>query len=134
MAADNTRGHIIKSIHKIRIDEKYVFFGRYKLDDKVKDSNLTIGKAFDIVGEKTVVDRKKLSKNSEQQNIEMEIRNNKEKENIEVVVVEYFYYPNWKIENNTHAYNKKSANKVEFKLPVKANEKTKLNYQVIYSW
>lgn len=99
-----------------------------------EEVSLTIGKAFDIVGEKTVVDRKKLSKNSEQQDIEVEIRNNKEKENIEVLVVEYFYYPNWRIENNTHPYDKKSANKVEFKLPVKANDKTKLNYQVTYSW
>ena len=99
-----------------------------------EEVNLTIGKAFDIVGEKTVVDRKKLSKNSEQQNVEIEIRNNKEKENVEVVVVEYFYYPNWRIENNTHPYNKKSANKVEFKIPVKANDKTKLSYQVTYSW
>lgn len=118
-------------------DEKSLeFIGEDRIEHTPRNEevNLTIGKAFDIVGEKTVVDRKKLSKNSEQQNIEIEIRNNKEKEDIEVIVVEYFYYPNWKIENNSHAYDKKSANKVEFKLPVKANDKTKLIYQVTYSW
>jgi hypothetical protein len=112
------------------------FIGEDRIDHTPRNEevNLTIGNAFDIVGEKTVADRKKLSKTSEQQQIEIEIRNNKKKENVEVVVVEYFYYPYWKIDNSSHTFNKKSANKVEFVVPVKANDKTKLNYQVTYSW
>ncbi len=118
-------------------DEKSLeFVGEDRIEHTPRNEevSLTIGKAFDIVGEKTVVDRKKLSKTSEQQTIEIEIRNNKEKEDIEVVVVEYLYYPYWKIESSSHKYEKKSANKIEFVVPVKANDKATLNYQVIYSW
>jgi len=99
-----------------------------------EEVSLTIGNAFDIIGEKTITDRKKLSKTSEQQTIEIEIRNNKEKDDVKVEVVEQFYYPFWKIENSSFPYEKKSANKVEFTVPAKANGKATLNYQVTFSW
>lgn len=117
-------------------DKSLEFIGEDRIEHTSRNEvvSLTIGNAFDIVGEKTITDRKKLSNRSEQQQIEIEIRNNKEKENIEVVVVEYFYYLYWDIENSSFPFNKKSANKVEFTVPVKANDKAKLNYQVTYSW
>ena len=112
------------------------FIGEDRIEHTPKNEevSLTIGNAFDIVGQKTVLDRQKLSKNSERQKIEIEIRNNKEKEDVEVVVVEHFYRRFWKIEEASLSYVKKSAKQVEFILPVKANEKTTLTYQVIYSW
>jgi hypothetical protein len=118
-------------------DEKSLEFigeDRIKHTPRNEEVSLTIGKAFDLLGSKIVIDRKKLSKTSEQQTIEIEIRNNKEKEDLNVLVVEHFYYRYWKIENSNFDFNKKSANKVEFILPVKANNKTTLNYQVTYSW
>ena len=117
-------------------DKSLEFIGEDRIEHTARNEevNLTIGNAFDIVGEKTVIDRKKISKTSEQQQIEIEIRNNKEKEDVEVVVVDYFYYPYWKIDSSSYTFNKKNANKVEFVVPVKANDKTKLTYQVTYSW
>lgn len=117
-------------------DKSLEFIGEDRIEHTPRNEevSLTIGNAFDIVGERTVTDRKKLSKTSEQQTIEVEIRNNKEKDNIEVVVVEHFYYPYWKIENNSHSFEKKSANRVEFRVPVKANDKATLSYQVTFSW
>jgi len=112
------------------------FIGEDRIEHTPKNEevSLTIGNAFDIVGQKTVLDRQKLSKNSERQKIEIEIRNNKEKEDVEVVVLEHFYHRFWKIEEASLNYVKKSAKQVEFILPVKANEKTTLTYQVTYSW
>lgn len=116
--------------------ESLEFIGEDRIDHTPRNEevSLTIGNAFDIVGEKTIVDRKKLSKTSERQNIEIEIRNNKEKDDVKVVVVEQFYYPFWSIESSSFSYEKKSANKVEFTVPVKANDKATLNYQVTFSW
>lgn len=112
------------------------FIGEDRIEHTPRNEevSLTIGKAFDLIGEKTVVDRKKISKTSEQQNIKIELRNNKEKEDVEVVVVEQFPYRFWTINEYSYPYIKKSANRVEFTIPVKANGKTTLTYQVTYSW
>lgn len=112
------------------------FIGEDRIDHTPKDEDvrLTIGKAFDIRAERTVVDQKQLSRRSAQFTVEIEIRNHKEKEDVEVIVVEYFYYPNWTISDNTHPYVKKSATRCEFTVPVKAQQKATLKYQVTYSW
>jgi hypothetical protein len=117
-------------------DKSLEFIGEDRIEHtpRNEDVNLTIGNAFDIVGQKTVLERQKISKTSETQKVEIEIRNNKEKEDVEVVVVENFYQRFWKIEEASLDYVKKSAKQVEFILPVKANAKTTLTYQVTYSW
>ncbi|MEJ2634289.1 MAG: DUF4139 domain-containing protein, partial [Calditrichia bacterium] len=75
------------------------FIGEDRIDHTPRNEEVkaTVGNAFDLVGERTVVDRKKLSERSEQQTIGIELRNNKEKENVNITVVEYMYRTNWKI-------------------------------------
>ena len=101
------------------------------LNEEVK---ITVGKSFDLIGERKVVDRKKISKTSEKQAIEIELRNNKQKEDVVIIVEESLYYRDWEIEDNNFPFTKKTANVIEFNIPVKANTKTVLRYTVQYSW
>jgi hypothetical protein len=116
--------------------ESLEFIGEDRIDHTPRNEEvkITVGKAFDLVGEKNVVDRQKVSKRSERHKVEIELRNNKEKENINIIVEEAFYHRQWKIEESNYPYEKKNAQRVEFNIPVKATGKTVLTYTVLYSW
>lgn len=116
--------------------ESLEFIGEDRIDHTPRNEEvkITVGKAFDLVGEKNVVDRQKVSKRSERQKIEIELRNNKPTENITIIVEEAFYHRQWNIEESNFSYVKKNAQNVEFNIPVKANGKTTLTYTVLYSW
>ena len=116
--------------------ESLEFVGEDRIDHTPRNEEvkITVGKAFDLVGEKTVVEREKVSQRSERQKIEIELRNNKEKEDVTIIIEEFFYRPNWKIEESNFTYQKKSAQQVEFSIPVKANGKAVLSYTVLYTW
>jgi hypothetical protein len=116
--------------------ESLEFVGEDRIDHTPRNEEvkITVGKAFDLVGEKTVLEREKVSQRSERQKIEIELRNNKEKEDVTIIVEEFFYRPSWKIEESNFTYQKKSAQQVEFSIPVKANGKAVLSYTVLYTW
>jgi hypothetical protein len=116
--------------------ESLEFVGEDRIDHTPRNEEVKImvGKAFDLVGEKNMVDRQKISKRSERQKIEIELRNNKPSENVTVIVEEAFYYRQWKIEESNFPYVKKDAQNVEYYIPVNANGKTTLKYTVLYSW
>jgi len=100
-------------------------------DEKI---DLRIGKAFDIIAERKILERKKEGKNNERMKISIDFRNRK-KENIEIVVTEpitrrYEY----RILSSNIEVHKQEANQVEFIVPVKANETNTLDYEILYSW
>lgn len=116
--------------------ESLEFAGEDRIDHTPRNEEvkITVGKAFDLVGERKVVDRKKISKRSEKQTVEIELRNNKENQNVTIVVEENMFYRNWTIEETNFSYTKKDINRIEFEIPVKANGKTTLRYTVKYTW
>jgi len=81
-----------------------------------------------------VIDRQKVSKRSERQKVQIELRNNKPSEDITIIVEEALYYREWRIEESNFPHVKKNVQNVEFNIPVKANGKTTLDYTVLYSW
>ncbi|GAB4368236.1 MAG: DUF4139 domain-containing protein [Calditrichia bacterium] len=116
--------------------ESLEFIGEDRIShtSRNEEVKITVGKAFDLVGERRVVDRRKISQRSERQTIEIELRNNKEKEDVVIIVEENLYYYDWRIEDNNFPYRKVDAYHVEFDIPVKANSKQTLQYTVVYSW
>jgi hypothetical protein len=116
--------------------ENLEFVGEDRIDHTPRNEEIkiTVGNAFDLVGERRVVDRKKISNRSEQQTIEVELRNNKEKEDVNIIVEEQVYYRDWKIEDNNFPYKKKDVNNITFDIPVKAGGKAVLQYSITYSW
>lgn len=116
--------------------ESLEFAGEDRIDHTPRNEEvkITVGKAFDLVGERKVVDRKKISKRAEKQTVEIELRNNKESRDVTIVVEENMFYRNWTIEETNFSYTKKDINRIEFEIPVKANGKTTLRYTVKYTW
>jgi len=115
--------------------ESLEFVGEDRIDHTPRNEEvkLVIGKAFDVTAERRIIDKKKISKRSERQRIEIELKNNK-KEDIKIRVEEFLYYPNWEISDNNFSYTKKDAQRIEFWVPVKADGKTIIQYTVTYSW
>ncbi len=116
--------------------ESLEFVGEDRIDHTPRNEEVTIivGKAFDLVAERRVVESTKVSQRSERQTIEIEFRNNKEKENVTIKAEENLNYREWKIEESSFPYKKKDIQSVIFEVPVKADGKSTLRYTVFYSW
>ncbi len=121
-------------VYKEDIDKSLVFVGEDEIkhiprNEKVR---LYIGDAFDVIGERKVVNRRKITDRVNEEDIEIELRNHK-KEEITVKVVERVH-GYWEIRKSSHKYEKKDANKIEFNIKVSENKKVKLTYTVRRSW
>ena len=112
------------------------FIGEDRIDHTPRNEEvkITLGKAFDLVGERKMIERKKVSDRSERQTIEIELRNNKQAEDVTIIVEEALYHPYWKIEAATAPYQKRQAHLVEFRVDVKAGERTTLRYSILAQW
>jgi len=118
-------------VYKNDSDGSQEFIGEDAIDHTPKDETvrLTMGNAFDIVGERIVKDTQKISRRSTQQTIEITLRNHKE-ENINVVVIEH-WWGDWKLVGSTPKVKKKTANRVEFIVTVPADGEKTFEYTVL---
>lgn len=113
------------------------FTGEDVIDHTARDETLRLytGNAFDLVGE-----RKRTNYRSEQPNwmdesFEIKVRNRKQDEAVEIRVVEHLYrWTNWEIREPSHPFEKKDAQTIEFRIPLKAGEEKTVTYTVHYSW
>jgi hypothetical protein len=120
-------------VYKKDADGKLEFIGEDAIDHTPKDEKirLSLGDAFDVVGERKQTDFKSYGRTADE-TIEISLRNHKEKD-IEVIVVEHLWrYMNWEMTSKTNDFTKKDAQTVEFKIPVPKNSETKLKYTVHY--
>jgi hypothetical protein len=125
---------------KVRIfkkdDKEMEFIGEDLIDHTPKDEELKveIGKAFDIRAERKVLEKKRLSKQSEKQKIEIVIKNHKNEE-IDVLVTEPLGgFRSWEILKSSHKVKNKDASKAEFIVAVNANDDSTFIYEVIFNW
>ncbi|OEU45801.1 MAG: hypothetical protein BBJ60_09355 [Desulfobacterales bacterium S7086C20] len=112
------------------------FVGEDRIDHTPcgEEIKITVGKAFDLRGERKVVKSRKISDRSERRTIEIELRNNKEDEDVKIVVEETLYYKDWDIEEANFPHTKKDMNHVEFQVPVKAQGKAVVRYRLLRRW
>ena len=84
---------------------------------------LTLGSAFDVVGERRQVDfRVDTSRKTMTEEIEVKLRNQK-KERVEVLVKENLYrWVNWKIASQNHDFRKEDARTIIFPVTVAPEE------------
>ncbi|OQY12875.1 MAG: hypothetical protein B6I31_02295 [Desulfobacteraceae bacterium 4572_19] len=99
-----------------------------------EEVKIKLGNAFDLKGERKVKNQQKISKNSTRQTIEIELKNNKPKEDVNITVEESLSCTDWEIESSNYKYIKKDIYNIEFTIPVKAEGKTVLKYTVLCSW
>ena len=91
-----------------------------------------LGNAFDLVGERTVLETRQVSKRSRQETVNIELRNRKDKPET-VTVIEHFR-GDWEFIGATPKIRKKEANKVEFEVTVPKKGEKAFTYQVLYKW
>jgi hypothetical protein len=115
-------------------DRSLEFVGEDLIAHTPKDEEveLTVGSAFDIVGERTQVSRHKVTQREEVTDWEIKIRNHKDV-TVKVMVVEHLA-GDWTILKASHPYKKKDANTIECELEVPANEEVTFTYKVRTRW
>jgi hypothetical protein len=110
------------------------FIGEDMVDHTPKDERvkLKVGDAFDIVAEEKMTESETLSDKVHDYGYEVKIKNRK-KDNIEVEV-ERNLGLNWKILESSLKYEKKDAQTIVFKVPVKHDEEVTLSYKVRFTY
>jgi len=106
------------------------FVGEDKIDHTPdnEEVRLVVGSAFDLTVEKEMTDTKRISDRVREESYRAELRNHK-KENVEITLVEHLW-GDWQILESSHAYIKKNASTVEFKIPVEVGKETVVTYRV----
>lgn len=94
------------------------------------------GDAFDLRGSRKRMDYKiDTSRNWCDESFEIRLRNHKEKETVEVRVVEHLYrWVNWEVVEKSHTYLKTESQTIEFRLQLDPGEEEFLTYKVHYTW
>ena len=112
-------------------DLQFIGEDRIKHTPKNEKVTLFIGNAFDITAKREKTKYEVLSDRTREESYEVVIKNHKD-EDIEVKVTDTFW-GDWRIYESNIKVDKKTANKVDFIVPVKANGESKLNYIVRFS-
>ncbi len=103
------------------VDGSLLLLGEDQINHTPKDEEVSIrvGDAFDVVGQQTLVNQTRVSKQVEDQEWKIELRNRKNE--AIVVKVEKQFWGFWEILSANFTYVKKDANTVVFEVPVKAD-------------
>jgi hypothetical protein len=113
------------------------FVGENQIDHTPKDETLRLytGNSFDLRGERKRTNfRVDSDHNWMDETFEVRVRNHK-KEPVTVRVVEHLYrWTNWKLMQQSHQWQKKDAQTIEFPVTVAPNGEQVITYTVHYSW
>jgi hypothetical protein len=111
------------------------FIGEDRVRDLAADETayLTIGRAFDINGERTQTDARGLSNRSREESFRIVVRNHK-KEPVTVKVVEHLGGPTWSIRQSSASFEKLDANTIEFQTSIAPDGESVVTYTVVYRW
>jgi hypothetical protein len=121
-------------VYKADKEGSLQFIGEDEIDHTPKDEEIRIyiGAAFDIIGERKMIESHKIARKVREDTYEIAIRNHKD-EDIEVLVIEP-QHGDWKVIKTTHDYNIKDAFTLEFKIKIKKEEKEIIKYTVRRKW
>ena len=110
------------------------FIGEDRIDHTPKDEEIEIflGNAFDVVGERVVLDRRQLRNDMWEYDVQVNLRNHKT-EDIEVVYWDHVW-GDWTVVTSSHEYLQKDASTVEFVVPVESDGETVLTYTIRREW
>lgn len=95
---------------------------------------LELGQAFDLSAERRVLQRRKLSARSEEQQVEITLNNGKKTGAVQIEVEEQMSRGQWEITKSSLAPTRKDADTLAFEVPVPADGKTRLTYTVVRRW
>jgi hypothetical protein len=103
---------------------------------KGEDVTLTIGQAFDLVGERKQTDFERIGDNVVEESYEIELRNQKESEDVVIRVVEHLSRgTNWQIlDASPLDFEKTDSATIAWQIPVPAQGKATVKYTVRYTF
>ncbi len=105
--------------------------GHTPVGERVK---LRVGRAFDVVGERTQTDFVKLGPRALEESYEIVLRNHKDTDVTVTVVENMFRAAEWTITDASHEYTKADAHTIHFEVTVPANGEETITYTVRYRW
>lgn len=111
-------------------DGSLILLGEDRIDHTPRNEEikLTIGEAFDVIGETTTVSQRRITDRISETDYRIEVRNQKD-EAARVVVSEKLY-GFWEITSSSVDYVKKSANEVEWTLDIGPEGKATIDFTV----
>ncbi|MGB9642583.1 MAG: DUF4139 domain-containing protein [Candidatus Ratteibacteria bacterium] len=121
-------------VYKTDTDGSMQFIGEDMIDHTPKDEKLilSLGNAFDIVGERKITDHKKIAANIFRDTYEIRLRNHK-KESVSAKIVER-QFGDWSIIQASHPYEKKDSETVEFNVIIPADGEVVVTYTSEYKF
>jgi hypothetical protein len=127
----------IVRVYQRDVDGNALLIGEDTLPNTPKNEKvrLYLGDAFDLVGERVQTDFKQVSDKVIEESFRITVRNQKEKEAVQVRAVEHLYRASdWEITAESAPHTKLDAGTVEWKLDVPAGGETSVTYTVRYRW
>ncbi len=114
-------------------DGSLILLGEDNIEHTPKDEKitLTVGEAFDVVGEFATTEITRVSKTVEERRFEIELRNRKSED--VTVKVEKNLWGYWEVVDSTQPYEQKDANTIIFNLPVAAESTAKITLTVRFT-
>jgi len=118
----------IVRVYKQARDGAEEFIGEDRVDHTAKDEKvrLTLGNAFDVVGERTQTDYQRIDDRSFKQSVKIELRNHKT-EAVTVSIIEHLP-GSWSVTEKSHDYKKVDAQTIEFPVSVPADGAVTVTY------
>ncbi len=119
-------------------DGQLEFTGENVIDHTPKDETVRVytGNAFDLVGERKRT-QYQIDTNRDwlDESFEITLRNRKDKDTVEIRVVEHLYrWINWKIVEKTNDFVKTDSQTIEFRVPLEPGQEKVITYKVHYTW
>jgi len=117
-------------------DKSLEFIGEDKLAPTSVDERalLYIGDAFDLTGERTQTDFRRLSDRVIEEAFKIEVKNHK-KEPVTIMVIEKMYrWSSWEIMEKSQEFQKLDSRTVRFDVPLNPDERKTVEYRVRYTW
>ncbi len=119
-------------------DGQLEFTGENIIDHTPKDETVRVytGNAFDLVGERKRTDyRISTSDDWLDESFEIKVRNRKEKDSVEIRIVEHLYrWINWEIVEKSDDFVKTDSRTIEFRVNLEPGQEKVVTYKAHYTW
>ena len=119
-------------------DGQLEFTGENVIDHTPKDETVRVytGNAFDLVGERKRTDYQ-IDGNRDwlDESFEIKVRNRKDKDAVEIRVVEHLYrWFNWEIIQKSDDFTKTESQTIDFRVRIEPGQERTITYRVHYTW
>jgi hypothetical protein len=106
------------------------FVGEDRINHTPRDEKitLTLGQAFDLLGETTMTDQRRITDRVNEMSYKVVLKNRKD--TAVTIEVERNLWGNWEVMRSSREYRKVNANKIAFDVPVPANSEVEITYTV----